>query len=626
VEKPCFLGLFLPNCEEMIAETLLRTGVTAWRPLALSQLVLSLLWSSALPAREVASGKVDALPVRGTLALNQPVAVYNNWSAYDELSDNIELTETLAMKELDEIMRLRRAGVRIDYYVMDAFWYSTNGGYRQFRQPNWPNGPDRWLKACQEHQIKPGLWVASNVPFRLEVLPEWRSSMDATGSAMCLFDGGFLPQFMDTLQFWYDRGVRLFKFDFANFTIATPAAAKQFSKAEIIRRNSDALREALQRFKRKNPEVLLAAFNGFGGDTAGTFEPIRQTVDLHWLEAFDSLYCGDPRFADVPAMNVWRSMDFYTDHMVRYYEANGVPLERIDNTGCMFGVAGTCYQRCTSAWKSMLLLEHARGGWMNVYYGNLELIDDNKAKWFAKVQKLYFALQRLGRTFPFGGLPGREEPYGFCSFDGEGALYTVSNPAQSIQTIRLPTLERLQPPVAPGRIQFRDAGFQPRLSGRDLTLGPEQLAVVGYGAYAKPSYDLGVQEDVIIPKAIHPLSVRCAPEGTNTIVATLDAPTTGDIRIVLRQFAGGSPVRSSAGAPPNGTTLAKLLRIEVSQDRRTRPVVLQYDKAIWSGLSWAVGEVRHEELEAGVPVIIRCSSREKQPVELRLECFAVSYK
>lgn len=572
-----------------------------------------------------ASPDPTGIPVRGTVALNQPIAVYNNWSAYDELSDNIELTESLAMKELDEILRLRRAGVRIDYYVMDAFWYSTNGGYREFRRPHWPNGPDRWLKACRDHQIKPGLWVASNVPFRLDVLPEWRSSMDVTGSAMCLFDGGFLPQFIDTLQFWYDRGVRLFKFDFANLTIATPAAAKRFTKEEIIRQNSDALRQALQRFKQKNPEVLFAAFNGFGGDTEGTSAPIRQTVDLRWLEAFDSLYCGDPRFSDVPAMNVWRSMDIYSDHMVRYYEANGVPLERIDNTGCMFGVAGTCYQRRTAAWKSMLLLEHARGGWMNVYYGNLELIDDAKAEWFAKVQKIYFPLQSFGRTFPFGELPGREQLGGFCSLDAKGALYTIVNPSQAVRVIRLPVLHRLQSPLVSGRLQFRDGGFKPRLSRDELTLGPEQLAVVGYGEYAKPKYDLGVQEDVMIPKEIRPLSGRCSLDGTNSVVATLDAPATGDLRIVLRQSASGKPVRSSAGAPPNGTTLANLLKLEVSQNHRSRPVVCQYDKAIWSGLSWAVGEVRHNDLDAGRPVTIRVTSSEKQPVKLKVECFSVTY-
>src|SRR6516162_5329009 len=394
-------------------------------------LLLFLLFSAALSGLRSSGQDLIDVSLRGTVALNQPVAVYNNWSAYDELSDNIELTEALAMKELNEIVRLRRAGVRIDYYVMDAFWYSTNGGYRQFRQPNWPNGPNRWLQACRDNHIKPGLWVASNVPFRLEVLPEWRSSMDSTGSAMCFFDGGFLAQFIDTLQFWYDRGVRLFKFDFANFTIATPDAASRFSKEEIVRRNCDALREGMREFKRKNPEAILAAFNGFGGDTEGTFAPIRQTVDLRWLDTFDSLYCGDPRLSDVPAMNFWRSMDLYTDHMVRYYEANGVPLERIDNTGCMFGVAGTCYARKTSAWKSMLLLEHARSGWMNVYYGNLELLDDAKAQWFAKVQQLFFSLQSFGHTCPFGGLPGREEPYGFCSVAADGSLYTVVNPSQS---------------------------------------------------------------------------------------------------------------------------------------------------------------------------------------------------
>src|ERR1039457_3435984 len=56
--------------------------------------------------------------------LREPVWVYNNWSAYDELSDNIPLTETLALKELDELIRLRRYGLHFDYYMMDAFWFA----------------------------------------------------------------------------------------------------------------------------------------------------------------------------------------------------------------------------------------------------------------------------------------------------------------------------------------------------------------------------------------------------------------------------------------------------------------------------------------------------------------------
>jgi hypothetical protein len=58
---------------------------------------------------------------------------------------------------------------------------------------------------------------------------------------------------------------------------------------------------------------------------------------------------------------------------------------------------------------------------------------------------------------------------------------------------------------------------------------------------------------------------------------------------------------------------------------RSRPVICQYDKAICSDLSWAVGEVRHHDLDAGIPITIRCSSVERQPLELRLEFYAVNY-
>src|ERR1043166_9597414 len=62
--------------------------------------------------------------------LPAPIWVYNDWSAYDELSDEVPLNEALAMRELAEILRLRKAGVRFDYYMMDAFWYDPEGGYR----------------------------------------------------------------------------------------------------------------------------------------------------------------------------------------------------------------------------------------------------------------------------------------------------------------------------------------------------------------------------------------------------------------------------------------------------------------------------------------------------------------
>src|ERR1700743_3692535 len=65
----------------------------------------------------------------------EPVFMYNNWSAYDELSDNKPQTEELAMRELNELIRLKKQGAQFNYYVRDAFWFDLWGGYRTTDRP-----------------------------------------------------------------------------------------------------------------------------------------------------------------------------------------------------------------------------------------------------------------------------------------------------------------------------------------------------------------------------------------------------------------------------------------------------------------------------------------------------------
>src|SRR3984893_16045412 len=354
--------------------------------------------------------------------LSDPVWVYNNWSSYDELSDNIPLTEELAMKELREVLRLRQFGVHFDYYMMDAFWYAPDGGYRAWRGPNWPNGPERWIAECKKNGIIPGLWFGTNELVKIDAAPQWKDSLTAKGGTMSFYEGGFLPDFMDVLQYWYDHGIRMFKFDFVDFDAATPGAEKSQTPQEIHSRNEAAFRGALKKFRSKNPDVVLVAFNGFGGDvesTAGPF-PFHNLVDLRWLGVFYSLYSSDPRPSDVPETNFWRSMDIYSDHMVRRYEQSGLPLERIDSTSFMVGNTGTIYYRKTNAWKGMLLLMVARSGWVNTIHGNLEFLDEGMGHWFARVQRIYKSFEAQGRTKSFGGIPGEVQPYGFGSMDANG--------------------------------------------------------------------------------------------------------------------------------------------------------------------------------------------------------------
>ena len=569
----------------------------------------------------------SGLPGLGEPLARDPIFVYNNWSAYDELSDNVLLTEQLAMKELDEILRLRRLGVRIDYYTIDAFWFDPDGGYRTWRKPSWPNGPDAWIGKCRENGILPGLWFSTNTLVKINAAPQWRDSLNENKGAMSFSEGGFLPNFMETLQYWYDRGIRIYKFDFVDFGAATPETARTNSPAEIRARNEEAFRDALGKFRQQNPDVVLVAFNGFGGDvesTAGPF-PFHNAVDLRWLEVFDSMYSGDPRPSDVPEMNFWRSVDIYSDHMVRRYQQSFLPLERIDSTGFMLGNTGTIYYRKTHAWKGALILMMARGGWVNTIYGSLEFLSDDDARWFAKTQSLYRELLALGRTKTFGGIPGNVQPYGFGSVDSDGVVYAVVNPAQSVEEIQMPRLSREQPAVADGRILFRDAGFVPVLSGDHIRLGPGQMALVGFGKYAGTKYELGVQEDVRIPQSITQVAAKFTGEG-NVIRAEVTAPAKGDLRIVMQQRSAkdGSVMRSWKGGPPNGTNMGKAFVIKAWQAGKPLPVEIDYDKVIWSGLSWAVGEIRYGTLKAGDPVQVECTSTEEE-VKLEGKVYAVVY-
>jgi len=601
------------------------------------RLVLSFLFAAVLAAVFITNCAAQAEQHKtrlpnfpadlGAPLARDPIFVYNNWSAYDELSDNVLLTEQLAMRELDQILRLRRLGVRIDYYTIDAFWFDPEGGYRTWRKPSWPNGPDAWLRRCRENGILPGLWFSTNTLVKINAAPEWRDSLTENKGAMSFSEGGFLPNFMDTLQYWYDRGIRLYKFDFVDFGAATPETAKSKSPAEIRARNEDAFRTALLKFRQKNPDVVLVAFNGFGGDvesTAGPF-PFHNVVDLRWLEVFDSMYSGDPRPSDVPEQNFWRSVDIYSDHMVRRYEQSFLPLERVDSTGFMLGNTGTIYYRKTHAWKGALILMMARGGWVNTIYGSLEFLTDDDARWFANTQSIYRELLAKGRTKTFGGIPGDVQPYGFGSLDSDGAVYTVMNPAQSLAELQLPPLSREQPAVSGGRILFRDAGFAPVINGDRIKLGPGQLALVGFGKYANAKYDLGVQEDVKIPRSIAEIAMKFSGAG-NDVRATVTVPAKRDLRIVMQQRSAkdGTIMRSWKGGPPNGTNMAKVFVIRASQGAKSLPVEINYDKVIWSGLSWAVGEIRQDALKPGQTVDIECSSGE-EGVRLETKVYAIEY-
>src|SRR5262249_50881024 len=141
------------------------------------------------------------------------------------------------------------------------------------------------------------------------------------------------------------------------------------------------------------------------------------------------------------------------------------------------------------------------------------------------------------------------------------------------------------------------------------------------GRYAAPSDDLGIEPDVHIPQRIAALPARflvLADEGSHPGVAAIEAeiapPSAGDLRVILRQRDHhGRTMRSLSKE-----TMAEFFRIEAWQNGTPLPIEINYDKVIWSGLGWAVGEIRRDHILADEPVRIRLSSAETDP-ELHLE-------
>ncbi|MGK7395408.1 MAG: hypothetical protein ACNS62_12600 [Candidatus Cyclobacteriaceae bacterium M3_2C_046] len=557
--------------------------------------------------------------------ITKPVSVYINWAAYDELSDNIRLNEAIAFEQFEQMLRLKAQGVHFDYYLMDCFWFSKDGGYREWRKPDWSEeGPGRFLNLCQEHNVKPGIWVSTN--FRvageeywfLDVIPEWQDSLATHGRSFCLFHGGYLNHFMESLQLLVNQGFKMIKFDFADFDAATPEVEKTHTREEIRENNISALLSAFKIFRYKNPDVLFLAYNGYGGEYTNTSIPFTQNIDLRWLEVFDSLYCGDPRFSDIPFANFWRSKDHYTDHMVKQYEFNGVPLKSIDNCAFIFGNTGTCYHRGKAGWKASLLLSLARGGYTNTYYGDLKLFDDKEAEWFASAQKLFHHFQEYGRITTFGGIPGEGNLYGYLAEDPKGEIITLVNPGQNVLEFNLEQVIGNSIPEA--LIIFADMGYEPKVVNNVLSVGPEQMVVLGLGEYSDQQYYLGKGDyNVIVEKQ----ELKSFTIDGNSFNTEIDLPANHNVQIFIQQFEKktGLPLRSSGGGEPHGTKLDQILKLSASQDNHTIPFKYYHDKAIWSGLSWMIAEIKNSDIKQDSPLQLNFKSTEPDEVKLQVQIY-----
>ncbi len=551
---------------------------------------------------------------RSVPELAAPIEIYTHASAPAEHLAASPLSEALALGDVDQLIRLKKSGLRVDYDLLDAYAITHDGLHASGRNAAWPHGPDAWITHCRAAGIRPGLRFSS-------------SALRPFGQAPFLFNAEILHDFIPALQSWYNRGIRLFAFDGLDLTIQTSENPPGITQDQFVAHNREALGVSLTAFRAKNRGAVLLAIKDNGSVSDAS-------------PAFVLLSAGSPHGPSWPETSVERAGEIASDSEIRRAEQTGVPLAHILSEG--FIAAPACREDpCAShprpalarPWKGDFLLSHARGSWVHPLTGDLDAIQAADVRWMARVQKLFFLVQAQGQMHSFGGAHPEGSniaglPYGFAGATSRGAVFVVVNPSQAVATLPFPALMRHQP-RGTGRVLFRDAGFSPHLAGYAITLGPGQMAVVGFGAYAAPEFNFGVQKDVVIPSSIEPVDADFQLTAPGVLEARFDPPIRGVLRIVVleREPEGGTQARAAA-APTAGSN--HRFTLEITQ--AGRPIPLRRDAVESDGTgtlsaqpSWAVAEIDINDLTPGIPLRVRFHSNENPQATLEGSAYQVIY-
>ena len=137
---------------------------------------------------------------------------------------------------------------------------------------------------------------------------------------------------------------------------------------------------------------------------------------------------------------------------------------------------------------------------------------------------------------------------------------------------------------------------------------------------------MGRDETIHIPQHITKLDALFSATKDNMITCTLnDLPAT-DLRIIVQQYSSDeNPYRTWAGAPPNGKKMDTQIKIIVKQNDALIETKKEYDKMIWSGLSWGVVEVQQSSFDKSKSLFIQCITEEKIPLTLKANAYSVKY-
>jgi len=511
---------------------------------------------------------------------NDRLRVYCDWGAHDELAAEyeLELDEKMARRLVANLRRAREErGLTYDYYLMDDCWYDPESYFR-FRRTHWPQGPETFLKELRETGMALGLWFDVNMQRIRD--PEKKIYRGGSSQELCTAVEENSAWLFDAIEKHVrEHGVKMLKFDFAYFECDNPH--HDFHSQRHIASKEPAVRNFITRLgslRRECPELQVLAYNGFTTklDYIGSVDPNRSgwAISPLWVLYIDYLYCGDPRPAERPAP-MEKSIVHYTDCMMEQFTDALLPREAIDDHGSMIGLTNTIYYLQKRSLRDSYLMNIVRGTRKIHLYGETGLLDEDDWNFLAKAQELFdFVCAPECRTAPILARPSSGTVYGYHNAQKDRGVITAVNTTAATQSVVvnipgklrwkriyhngdwcediLPLEGGLCAEVEPYGI---DAYAWERVSEEPVAEIPEPIAAQCPGGYV----DMDPKTAVTVP-----LPARCSRIGIRFLTDSL------------------SPMRGPNEERPTMTVGARGAELERLDTM-----------AVWSGISFAVYEIRH---------------------------------
>jgi hypothetical protein len=361
-----------------------------------------------------------------------------------------------------------RLGITPDLYTLDAGWSDRKSFFMPKDSVGGEKGLIKLRKLIEKNGSLMSLWVTHNGPIGID--PDWLTENGfEVGSGNSAAYGGpgfalmtdekYKAKISEAFERLVKDGAVHLKIDWDNDCAANQSSKEKYPTVNHVRQASlDAFFEIGRKLRELNPSVLIR--NGWWPSPWW----LREANHV-WLS--DS---GDSEFASLPSRTQRDAAATHRDLMYYNILVRGktpLPLDCWDNHE-MAGAPRNPFRDEPVSWVNSMWLSVARGTTYIAHMLHPESFEKWQAKSFRKIMafaRKHSSVLFTGRSFMFGGHPGKGEIYGFAQESDTGTVLALRNPSAFPRKFKLGELGFLSGRKALAEFYpcFQGRGFQDEL-------------------------------------------------------------------------------------------------------------------------------------------------------------------